>query len=84
MSEYMLTGLRLTREGVSASAFLYRFGRDLREVYGHEIDELIRLGLLEWHKETSEAPKSGGTSEVLRLTVRGRLLGNQVFMRFLE
>jgi oxygen-independent coproporphyrinogen-3 oxidase len=84
VSEYMMTGLRLTREGVAALAFVQRFGRDLREVYGNEIDELIRLGLLEWHKETSEAPKSGGTSEVLRLTVRGRLLGNQVFMRFLE
>ena len=81
MSEYMLTGLRLTREGVAASAFLHRFGRGLQEVYGNEIDELIHLGLLEWHKETSEVAE---TSEVLRLTSRGRLLGNQVFMRFLE
>ena len=81
MSEYMLTGLRLTREGVAAPAFLHRFGRDVREVYGKEIDELIHLGLLEWHKETSEVKE---TPEVLRLSSRGRLLGNQVFIRFVE
>jgi oxygen-independent coproporphyrinogen-3 oxidase len=81
MSEYMLTGLRLTREGVFTTAFLHRFGRDLWEVYGNEIDELIHLGLLEWHKETSEVKE---TPEVLRLTSRGRLLGNQVFIRFVE
>ena len=84
MSEYMMTGLRLTREGIAASAFRQRFGCELKDVYRKEIDELIRLGLLEWHKEASEAPKNGETSEVLRLTVRGRLLGNQVFMRFIE
>ncbi len=81
MSEYMMTGLRLTREGVAASAFRQRFGSELKEVYRIEIGELIQLGLLEWHKETSEVFK---TSEVLRLTQRGRLLGNQVFMRFIE
>jgi len=75
MSEYMITGLRLTREGVSASAFRLQFGRDLNSVYQKEIDELVRLGLLEWQK---------GPMQVLRLTPRGRLLGNQVFMRFVE
>ena len=86
MSEYMMTGLRLTREGIAAPAFRQRFGRELKDVYQKEIDELIRLGLLEWHNETSEVfakhPDRAETSEVLRLTKRGRLLGNQVFMRF--
>ena len=84
MSEYMMTGLRLTREGIAASAFRQRFGSELKDVYQKEIAELIRLGLLEWHKETSEAPRNGEASEVLRLTSRGRLLGNQVFMRFVD
>ncbi|MFZ1043427.1 MAG: radical SAM family heme chaperone HemW [Anaerolineales bacterium] len=84
LSEYMMTGLRLTREGIAASAFRQRFGCELNDAYHKEIDELIRLGLLEWHMETSEVPKNGETSDVLRLTRRGRLLGNQVFMRFLE
>jgi len=77
MQETMMTGLRLTREGVSAAGFRERFGVDLMNVFGKEIDELVRLGFLEWmiipklHMERS-----------LRLTYRGRLLGNQVFMRF--
>jgi hypothetical protein len=49
----------------------------LLEVFGKEIEELIRLGLLE--SKTSEVPN---TSEVYRLTKRGRLLGNQVFVKF--
>jgi oxygen-independent coproporphyrinogen-3 oxidase len=70
MSEFMMTGLRLTREGITASAFRQRFGGGLTEVYPREIDELTRLGLLEW------------SGDILRLTQRGRLLGNQVFLRF--
>ena len=75
MSEYMMTGLRLTHEGIAASTFHQRFGSVLKDVYQNEIEELIRFGLLEWH---------GETLDILRLTSRGRLLGNQVFMRFLE
>ena len=77
MSEFMMTGLRLTQEGVSENEFQARFGKALREVYGSEIEELLKMGLIE--NKTSEFSKN---SEVLRLTKRGRLLGNQVFMRF--
>jgi oxygen-independent coproporphyrinogen-3 oxidase len=77
MSEFMLTGFRLTQEGVSENEFQVRFEKSLRDVYGNEIDELLKLGLIE--SQTSEVYE---TSEVLRLTKRGRLLGNQVFMRF--
>ena len=72
MQETMLTGLRLTREGVSAEDFTDRFGVQMRDVFGREIDDLIGLLLLEW------------VGPVLRLTKRGRLLGNQVFMRFVD
>jgi oxygen-independent coproporphyrinogen-3 oxidase len=71
MSETMIMGLRLTHEGVSDVAFLQRFGQSLHEVYGKHIDRLIQQGLLEWHEE-----------DVLRLTPKGRLLGNQVFIEF--
>ncbi len=81
LSEFMMTGLRLTKAGVAGSDFRSRFGRGLMDVYPSEIEELIRFGLLEWHKETSENLIS---SDVLRLTSHGRLLGNQVFMRFVE
>ena len=77
MSEFMMTGLRLTREGISADEFHARFGTSLQDAYGKEIDELLKMGLVE--SKTSEFFKN---SEVLRLTPRGRLLGNQVFMRF--
>lgn len=80
MSEFMLNGLRLTREGVAPATFRARFGCDLREVFGREIEELEQLGLLEWAKmQISEVLE---TSEILRLTARGYLLGNQVFLRF--
>ena len=77
MSEFMMTGLRLTQEGVSTQEFETRFGQSMQDVFGEEINQLLNLGLLE--KQTSEFLKN---SEVLRLTQRGRLLGNQVFMRF--
>ena len=71
MSEYMMTGLRLTHEGVSADEFQARFGKQIYEVYGLEIEELLKLGLIEH-----------GTGQRIKLTERGRLLGNQVFMQF--
>jgi oxygen-independent coproporphyrinogen-3 oxidase len=86
MGEFMLTGLRLTREGVSAQTFRERFGQEMNDVFGNEIKDLIRLGLLEW--VDSPLPPEEGAGEVphsgmrARLTRRGRLLGNQVFMRF--
>ncbi|MBI5838745.1 MAG: radical SAM family heme chaperone HemW [Chloroflexi bacterium] len=80
MSEFMITNLRLVKAGVTEAGFRSRFGRGLFDVYQKEIGELIQLGLLEY-KQTSEFLKN---SEVLRLTKRGRLLGNQVFMQFIE
>lgn len=79
MSDFMLNGLRLTREGIDPGTFHARFGRDLNEVFGREIDELVQLGLLEW---AQRSPASGRPEKGLRLTARGRLLGNQVFLRF--
>ena len=76
ISEFMMTSLRLTQEGVSENDFQARFGTSMQEVYGKEIVELLEMGLIESTSEVSE------TSEVLKLTKRGRLLGNQVFMRF--
>lgn len=72
MQETMLTGLRLTCEGISSQLFHERFGARLIDVFGSEIEKMSKFGLLEWAGET------------LRLTERGRLLGNQVFMEFVE
>lgn len=71
MAETMILGLRLVVEGVGDERFNARFGRSLRDVYAAQLLELVGLGLLE-----------DGTDRV-RLTARGRLLGNEVFQRFL-
>jgi oxygen-independent coproporphyrinogen-3 oxidase len=70
MSETMILGLRL-REGVSFSDFQERFSVALETVFADRIGELSGLGLVEVD------------SSALRLTGRGRLLGNEVFERFL-
>jgi oxygen-independent coproporphyrinogen-3 oxidase len=74
IKETMMMGLRLTEEGISQQGFQSRFDVDLQDVYGKDIDELIDNGLLEW----------GNTNNrYIRLTRQGRLLGNQVFQRFI-
>jgi oxygen-independent coproporphyrinogen-3 oxidase len=69
MAETMMLGLRLS-EGISLEHFANRFGRSLDSVYGEQIQELISLKLLEQR------------NRALYLTDRGRLLGNEVFLRF--
>jgi oxygen-independent coproporphyrinogen-3 oxidase len=75
MGETMMMGLRLVKEGVSDRSFRYRFGVGLDHAYREQIKRLIRLGLLEWTGEEHD--------RCLRLTSRGRLLGNQVFLEFI-
>jgi oxygen-independent coproporphyrinogen-3 oxidase len=72
MAETMILGLRLVQEGVRLADFRERFGREVTNVYGREIGEMGRAGLLEVDGER------------VRLTARGRLLGNEVFQRFLR
>ncbi len=69
MGETMILGLRLA-EGVNDDRFRARFGVGLETAFGGELAHLQGLGLLEWDGRTA------------RLTARGRLLGNQVFVRF--
>jgi oxygen-independent coproporphyrinogen-3 oxidase len=74
MGEMMMMGLRLTKEGVTASHFSERFGQDLHAVYSQQIGRMQGLGLLE---------SLNGDQNAIRLTKRGRLLGNQVFVEFI-
>jgi oxygen-independent coproporphyrinogen-3 oxidase len=71
MAEYMFLGLRLS-DGVSRSAFQHEFGRSFESAYGSVAEDLARLGLLIKHEDA------------LTLTLRGMLLSNQVFARFLQ
>lgn len=72
MQETMMVGLRLTQEGVSREKFLQTYNLDMEDVFGKEIKKLTSQGLLEWINRSSS----------LRLTPRGRYLGNRVFMEF--
>ena len=75
MAETAMLTLRL-REGLALSAFRTRFGQDFRQVFGDVVAETTELGLLE--------VVGSEEAEVARLTSQGRLLGNQVFWRFLR
>ena len=76
IQERMMMGLRLTEEGISAADFRGRFGKGMEEIYPKEITFLMDNGLLEWVGKDAE--------KRLRLTHKGRMLGNQVFMQFIE
>ena len=69
MAETMMMGLRLD-EGIGIRAFERRFGAPPSVFYADTLSELGALGLL---REQDGA---------LRLTQRGRMLGNEVFSRF--
>jgi oxygen-independent coproporphyrinogen-3 oxidase len=68
--EMLLLGLRLVEEGVDAGEFRQRFEVDLEAVFGEDLAELEGQGLLE----------RAGTR--VRLTRKGHLLGNRVFLHF--
>ena len=71
IAETLMLGLRL-EEGVEIEAFVRRFGESPGDVYGDTLGELGSAGLLETMNGS------------VRLTGRGRLLGNEVFSRFFE
>ncbi len=75
MQETLMTGLRLTREGVREGDFRARFGLGLEDAFPKEIQKLLRLNLLE------KAPLADGDF-ALRLTPQARLVANQVFLEF--
>jgi oxygen-independent coproporphyrinogen-3 oxidase len=71
MGETMMMGLRLVQEGVSKSRFKSRFDSSLEDHYGSVVQRLLENGLL-----------TNGTGDAIKLTHRGKMLGNQVFMEF--
>jgi oxygen-independent coproporphyrinogen III oxidase len=68
--ETMMMGLRLA-EGVADERFQAFCGTRLQTLYGPAMARFSELGLVSWRERR------------LRLTERGRLLGNQVFEAFL-
>ncbi|MBN1265362.1 MAG: radical SAM family heme chaperone HemW [Anaerolineales bacterium] len=72
IEDTLMMGLRLTGAGVNVNRFIERFSTSPQVLYKEEIDLLVSQGLLEQ------------TADSLRLTVKGRLLGNQVFCKFIS
>lgn len=70
IADTLILGLRLT-DGIQRWSFRERFELEPEQAYDNQIQKLKNLGLLE--------TDSAG----LRLTDRGRLLGNEVFEHFL-
>ncbi len=73
MQETMMVGLRLVSEGVSILEFNKRFSTSPMEIFAKEIYYLIDNHLLEIID-----------GDIIRLTKEARLLGNQVFMQFVN
>ena len=69
-ADALILGLRLL-EGVDAAGFASRFGVSLREAFGPAIERHTAIGLLEW------------SGDRLRLSERGLLLANEVFVDLL-
>ncbi|MFT4412695.1 radical SAM family heme chaperone HemW [Fredinandcohnia humi] len=70
MEEELFLGLRKI-EGVSKSHFYEKFGIDIQTVFVNQINEQIAKGLLE------------EKDDFIRLTHKGKFLGNEVFQAFL-
>lgn len=70
LAEFMFLGLRLT-EGVSFGRFRERFGQGMKNIYGGQIEELGKEGLLEEDERG------------IRLTKKGVDVSNYVFEKFL-
>ncbi|MCZ6539532.1 MAG: radical SAM family heme chaperone HemW [Chloroflexi bacterium] len=70
VAETMMMGMRLN-EGVTMSRFAKRFGMSLGDAFPNEISRLLDIGLIEV------------TGDAIRLSERGRLLGNEVFAEFI-
>lgn len=67
IADTLLMGLRLTREGISRSAFKARFGEDLLDIHGALVKRFVDYGLLYVDEN------------VVRITREGRLLSNMIF-----
>lgn len=65
-----MLGLRLVNEGIYLPGFQQKFGHPPEAWFARQINHLVRQGLLHYE------------ADHLRLTERGVLLGNQVFLQF--
>jgi oxygen-independent coproporphyrinogen-3 oxidase len=70
MADTAILALRLNA-GLDLTVFRRRFGRDFDDIYGSVMPEMLQHGLVECE------------NGIIRLSQRGRLLANEVFVRLL-
>ena len=70
MSEFVILGLRLTKEGISAEDFMLRFGRDIYDVYGEQIRKFENMKMLETN------------GDIIRLADRATYVSNSILCEF--
>lgn len=73
MKDFMLLGLRLINPGVSSETFAEWYGESAADVFADDIEQLLNQGLVKWW---------GDGQTFLRLSKRGVMVANQVFMHF--
>ena len=73
VQEHMMVSLRMTNEGVSSEEIQDRYGVELAAIFAEQIRRLLKQGMVEYHDR----------GKSLRLTRKGRLFGNRVFMEFI-
>ena len=75
IKETLMMGLRLTEVGINTEQFTKRFSLKIEDIYFDQIEKLVTLNLIEYI--TFDKSKN------LRLTKKGRMLGNHVFLEFI-
>lgn len=74
LEDHIILALRLIRDGLNLKEINQRFCIDFETKFNQQISKLKQLELIEWTDQKKH----------LILTRKGRLLGNQVFMEFLD
>lgn len=85
MEEFMFLGLRKT-EGVSTQEFADQFGMKIEEVYGSQIEKLLKQELIQCYQikdKKREAHFINGSPMWIQLTELGCDLSNQVMVAFI-
>jgi oxygen-independent coproporphyrinogen-3 oxidase len=73
MQEYLMVGFRLTEEGISKNDFMRRYSISPEIAFKSQFELLMKQGLIKIHPQTDDR---------IRLTKKGRMFGNRVFMQF--
>jgi oxygen-independent coproporphyrinogen-3 oxidase len=77
-AEAIFLGLRKTR-GINLRKFCRSYGKDLLNFYQKEIDELCSAGMMEIYSPD----KHRGDGQYVRLTRKGLLLSNEIYLKFI-